>query len=301
MGKALVMIHGRGPGPEHDALLACWTTFIDAASLSRMDTRDMVDWVALWGYQPTYQPVDEAGCEKVALIGNPDAVAEAALQELSTLLKNGTHLSAAPAGLAWPDIEKLKDDAVEALWRRFAQQSGNQFAIDVLNFFKDRPEIRINARQQLKDAIDAARSQGHEVMVLAHSFGTIAAYEAARAYQHQEIDTLVTMGCPLAWCYDIWRPAAPPPEGYHQAKVFPNLGLQHWANIYDPLDPVATAADLAAVPHLAPGYLDGGKQVVLDVALSNPYAQDDDWGSHHDWRGYLESEPVTQALQRFLA
>lgn len=301
MGKALIMIHGRGPQPDRDALLACWELFLEPAVLAAAASADMVDYVALWGYQPPYQPPDQAGCVKSALASNPDTSAQAALQALSVLLRDGAHLPLAPFGLDWGDLQRLKDAAVEGLWRQYARDSGNQFAIDVVNFFMDKPQIRIGAKQALTAAIDAARNNGHDVLVLAHSFGTIVAYEAARQYQNQEINTLVTLGSPLAWCYDIWGPAAPPPDGYGRPKVFPDRGLQRWINVYDPLDPVATGILVAAIPHLSPDYLDQGRQVVLDTAIGNTYAKDDDLGSHHDWRGYLASVPVAQALQQFFS
>lgn len=301
MGKVIVMIHGRGPEPEHDALLACWQSFLDPTIIFNAASIDMVDYVSLWGYVPEYQPPDAAGCEKAATAANPDLAAQTALAALSNTLLHGLHLPFAHTALDWGDLQHFKDAAVEALWRQFARNTGNQFAIDVVNFFMDKPNIRVEARARLTAAVDAARANDHDVLVLAHSFGTVVAYEAARQYQHQEIDTLVTFGSPLAWCYDVWSPAAPPDAGYGRPKVFPDRGLRRWLNVYDALDPVATGVLVAAIPHLSPRYLNQGQQVVVDAAIANTYARDDDIGSHHDWRGYLASPPVAQIVRQFVA
>ena len=175
---------------------------------------------------------------------------------------------------------------------------------DAVNFFMDKPDIRSGARAELTDAINRANDLGNQVILLAHSFGTIVAYETARALAERKIELLVTFGSPLAWCYDVWGPAANPLKGnpnYPHIKAFPSLGVRRWINVYDPLDPVATAVLIAAVPHLSPGYLEDNAQVVIDSMITNPYAKDDDPGSHHDWRGYLSSMPVADTVRQFLA
>ncbi|MHB8575227.1 MAG: PGAP1-like alpha/beta domain-containing protein, partial [Dehalococcoidia bacterium] len=298
------MIHGRGPEPQQAALQACWETFLGPDLVALADPRTMVDYVALWGYVPPYQDAADDGCVLAATGGNPDVAARQALQALSDAMRNSDHLPLVHTIIGWDLLSDLKDAAVEALWRQFARDTGNQFAIDTVNFFKDRPEIRAGAGKALMDAITSASDAGHQVIVLAHSFGTIVAYETLRQLDVQKVDTLVTFGSPLAWCYDVWEAAAAPLQGnarYPQPKAFPSLGLAHWINVFDPLDPVATAVLIAAVPHLAPGYLEQGAQSVIDCSIANPYAKDDDLGSHHDWRGYLSSVPVVETLKQFLA
>jgi len=101
-------------------------------------------------------------------------------------------------------------------------------------FFK--PELRRRIRQRLRDALPAA---GQPLTLVAHSQGSIVAYEvlAALARDQAEVIELVTIGSPLGVqeVQDLLDP-----DDLRVPQV-----VKQWHNFADPLDPVALDKGLA--------------------------------------------------------
>ena len=303
MSSAIVMIHGRGPKPDRQALLDCWQSFLPAAA--GVLPLEMVHWVDLFGYDPPLLTGADAVCAHLAAADLPDISVEAMRATLSDQALERLSREVSGRACGWPDLaqasSQVKDRALALLWDQFIRVARDQFALDAVNFFRDRPTMRTEARARLQAAIDQARAAGHEVLVLAHSFGTIVAYEAAREYQAREIHTLVTLGSPLAWCYDLWGPGAPPSRpAYLGSKEFPRHGLRHWWNVYDPADLIVTARVLAGAPQLGPTFRALGRPLIVDTPIANTYAQPGQGASPHDYRGYLTSQPAQRAIRLFM-
>jgi pimeloyl-ACP methyl ester carboxylesterase len=261
----------------------------------------MVWWVDLFDYTPPVLSDSAAACEHIAGADLPDSSAQALMAAVPTETLDEIQRELQASAWSWADLMRIKNRAVELLWDGFATVSNNQFAIDVRNFFRDKPALRTDSQERLKAAIEQQRAAGHDVMVIAHSFGAIVAYETIRELPSRAVHTLVTIGGPLAWCYDIWDQAAPPANvNYLAAKEFPSLGLRHWWNIYDPADPVVTAKVVAVAPQIAPEFLATGNPVVVDAPISNTYTRAGDLGSPHDYRGYLTSEAAQRAIRLFM-
>ncbi|MBN1173079.1 MAG: hypothetical protein JXA67_12965 [Micromonosporaceae bacterium] len=77
-------------------------------------------------------------------------------------------------------------------------------------------------------------------VVVAHSLGSVVAYEALCAHPRWPVTTLVTLGSPLGirnLIFDRLRPS-PVPDGDTLVGVWP-AGLRHWTNINDAGDFVA--------------------------------------------------------------
>jgi hypothetical protein len=94
------------------------------------------------------------------------------------------------------------------------------------------------ARTAVRDCVAEAIAEHRPDAVLAHSLGSVVAYEALLANPSLSAPLLVTMGSPLgmpAVVYDRLQPAQPPAPGIRP----PNVG--RWINISDP-------GDLIAVP-----------------------------------------------------
>lgn len=296
MSAAIVLIHGRGPKPRKQTLLDCWRGFLPEGA--RPLPVEMAHWVDLFKYTPRVLPDDQADCDHLAGADLPDSVAQAFGMAASSQESVAAETELAGRALSW---RQIRDGLLEASWRAFTRISGNQFAVDAQNFFTDDPVLRTESRRRLRDAVQIQRAAGHEVLVIAHSFGAIVAYELARELQHREIHTLITLGSPLAWCYDMWAPAKPPPTpDYFNAKEFPRRGLRHWWNVYDPADPVSTAQIVAVAPAIAPEYRSGGAPLIVDAPVSNSYSREGDPGSAHDYRGYLQSMAVQRAIALFM-
>lgn len=103
---------------------------------------------------------------------------------------------------------------------------------------------RLRAREEVAAHI---RDRGASI-VIAHSLGSVVAYEALHAHPDIEIDLLVTIGSPLAirgTIFDRLRPS--PCTGSGRAPRPP--GVRRWANVADP-------GDVCAVPKWLSRYFD---------------------------------------------
>jgi pimeloyl-ACP methyl ester carboxylesterase len=92
------------------------------------------------------------------------------------------------------------------------------------------PEVRSAARSRVEAAIGPDTT-----VVIAHSLGTLVAYEALCAHPEWNVTDFVTVGCPLG--ADVVHPWLEPcPEA--GAGVWPGT-VERWTNIADARDPAA--------------------------------------------------------------
>ncbi|MFD9724968.1 hypothetical protein [Streptomyces sp. NPDC059072] len=106
---------------------------------------------------------------------------------------------------------------------------------------------RLAAREEVAERIARHRPR----IVIAHSLGSVVAYEALHAHPELQPELFLTLGSPLALpraVFDRLTPA-PRPDG-SAARGAGMPGGTRWVNIADPGDPVAVP------PHLA-GFFDG--------------------------------------------
>lgn len=96
------------------------------------------------------------------------------------------------------------------------------------------PARRRAARQAVADTIAEARPR----VLLAHSLGSVVAYEALHAYPALSVDLLVTLGSPLGLPGAVFHALEPEPVQERGAKP---PGVGRWVNLADP-------GDLVAVP-----------------------------------------------------
>ncbi|MFF9601725.1 serine peptidase [Streptomyces sp. NPDC014684] len=111
---------------------------------------------------------------------------------------------------------------------------------------QDAPE-RISAREEV-----AARIGRHRPSVLiAHSLGSVVAYEALHAHPELQPQLFLTLGSPLALPRAVFERLIPTPRSAHPNPRGQRLpGRTRWVNIADPGDPVA-------VPPRLGKYFDG--------------------------------------------
>ncbi|MFJ2862714.1 hypothetical protein [Kitasatospora sp. NPDC087314] len=92
--------------------------------------------------------------------------------------------------------------------------------------------VRYRVRERITAAIDAHRPQ----VIIAHSLGSVAAYEALWAHHGHEVDLLVTVGSPLALPHAVFPRLQPPPLGDRGQRP---PSVRRWVNLSDPGDLVA--------------------------------------------------------------
>ena len=97
-------------------------------------------------------------------------------------------------------------------------------------------EAGTSARARARDHVATAIADRHARVVIAHSLGTVVAYEALHAHAELHVDLLVTLGSPLALPDAIFHRLQPPPSGGSGLRP-PNVS--RWVNISDHGDPIA--------------------------------------------------------------
>ena len=143
------------------------------------------------------------------------------------------------------------------------------FAREVTGYFTD-PERRAAARAAVAEAIVAHRPD----VVVAHSLGSVVAYETLWAHQDHDVPLLVTLGSPLAMprvVLDRLQPGAAerPPR------------VRRWINVAD-------IGDIVAVPTSGLGARFGG--VARDIPISAGMWEFQTAGA------YLRSPDVTRVM-----
>lgn len=162
------------------------------------------------------------------------------------------HLDAVSTELAaqWIDAldlpEATPQGRLTAPLRHLAQVVATKFDLDgkatkrfVATFFPDvaayvagpDDSIRQQVRTQVADAIADSGAR----VVIAHSLGTVVAYEALHARPDLEIDLLLTLGSPLALPHAVFHRLDPAPVDGVGRKP-PNV--RRWVSIADAGDPI---------------------------------------------------------------
>jgi pimeloyl-ACP methyl ester carboxylesterase len=127
-------------------------------------------------------------------------------------------------------------------------------------------KVRSELRARLLKELAAATAKAEKVVVVAHSMGTMVAYDVLRNCPDCPlVDTLITLGSPLG-VREVQEELIA--EGASDVD-FPAAKLSRWINVYDPLDPVC-----GADPRLANDFQAVDGLSVTDVRESN-------WGG---WR-----------------
>ena len=156
---------------------------------------------------------------------------------------------------------------------------------DLSKYYQDET-VRNTLRSRLRDKI--LENRDNRIMLLAHSMGTIIAYDVLRDmgkhYPRLVIDHFVTLGSPLGLPHVKYKIA----QESNYVRT-PSI-VKRWSNFADKRDPVALDV------HLAGDYAPNSDGVrVKDDLIAN------DWGGlyHHSF-GYLRAPEVSKAIRDFI-
>ncbi|WP_203687237.1 hypothetical protein [Streptomyces sp. SID14515] len=151
------------------------------------------------------------------------------------------------------------------------------FFRDVVRYL-DAPDARTAARDEVATTITSTGAR----VVIAHSLGSVVAYEALHAHPEIEIDLFLTLGSPLGLPHGVFDRLAPSPvDGTGQRPP----GVRRWVNVSD-------HGDIVAIPRPF-------KQrfPTVDLDLTDSIAPFD----FHRASPYLRSAAVAATLAPFLA
>ncbi|MFF1325085.1 hypothetical protein ACFVZZ_37475 [Streptomyces chartreusis] len=144
-----------------------------------------------------------------------------------------------------------------------------------LDAYTSRPQVRAAARDRVAGAIRAQRPH----VVVAHSLGSVVAWETLHAYPDLEVELLVTLGSPLG-LPTLTRKLEP---ALRHGEGSRSPGVRRWVNIAD-------AGDLVAVPPELGGRFPVEEHATTDIGLFDP----------HTLGGYLASGLTAAAIAPYL-
>ncbi|MFN5997831.1 MAG: hypothetical protein ACK47C_17020 [Paracoccaceae bacterium] len=122
-------------------------------------------------------------------------------------------------------------------------------------------QVRDEVRGRFIRALSDAAADGEPLVVIAHSQGTVIAYDCLKNVADcPTVDCLVTVGSPLG-IDEVQDKLGP---GFSRDNGFPEKVSGDWINVFDPLD-IVSRAD----PRIANDFRRGGKAVIKDVQQVN--------------------------------
>ncbi|MFC4530531.1 hypothetical protein [Sphaerisporangium dianthi] len=138
------------------------------------------------------------------------------------------------------------------------------------------------ARVRSRDAVADTIRRNRPRVLIAHSLGSVVAYEAMCAYPDLSVELFVTLGSPLAMRNVVFERLQPLPAAGR--GVCPP-GVGRWVNIAD-------KDDIAAIPGQLKKFFDG---------VSRDETVNINWADFHTVRNYLACGAVNEHVRPFLA
>ncbi|MDH3430727.1 MAG: hypothetical protein OEQ14_12040, partial [Gammaproteobacteria bacterium] len=137
-------------------------------------------------------------------------------------------------------------DVMPFLIRHVANEKMELHLRDLRRYLRNQDDIAEHARQMLKLPMRAANEAGRPVLLIAHSMGSVIAWDSLWQMTHDErdqpaVDLLLTMGSPLGQRF-IQRRL----QGYRESgdKRYPQ-GIRRWINLSAVGDLTSVDPDLA--------------------------------------------------------
>lgn len=160
---------------------------------------------------------------------------------------------------------------------------------DDLRDYYGKPDVRNRVRHRLAHALQ--RQKDKRVCLIAHSMGSIIAYDVLRTLEHDhpQIEHFVTIGSPLGL----------PIVTQHVREEFSNTlapqQVRQWTNLADPGDKIALDCSLGDDYRPTPGGIR-----VQDDLVHNDYVDRAGNSDRHNGYGYLRTPELSDIIRGFL-
>jgi hypothetical protein len=309
----VTFVHGIGNKPEPEDLLGEWRVALRDDGGVDLDalgvTSSMVYWADLLYASPAPPAAaQEATAFELEQSVDPEDADMTWLQEVPAAEREFVERLGREVGLAevlpssaGPPDPVLAGSALEAVplppW--LTQRLMRVLLRDVHHYLFDTPfspragadpvPVREAVRTRAVDAFRAAAKRPGPHVVVAHSLGTVIAYDVLTASPAvASVDALVTVGSPLG--ISEVRDALTPPWTPHDGWPTPCLAEGTWDNLFDPLDPVCGGPDR----RLGTDYRRDGAVAVRDSRVANRGS----W--KHSVSKYLGQEKLRDLLRAVL-
>jgi pimeloyl-ACP methyl ester carboxylesterase len=186
-------------------------------------------------------------------------------------------------------VRAAAGESLTGLLRRLAEWAVDRFGPQLKDFAKNFvPEVAAYlaapdapARVRSRDTVAEVIRRRRPAVLIAHSLGSVVAYEALWAYPELRVELLITLGSPLGMPHVVFDRLLPPPLNGRGRRP---PGVARWVNIADKDDIVAIPARLS----------DRFAGVDADELV------DIDWIDFHTVGGYLGSGALNRHLKPYL-
>ena len=274
------------PGPHRDALFRCLI-----AGVRRHDEKvaldiaanlhcfDVVSWT--YDFYKTHRDIAIDAAAIDAVIKQSHATQQD-IDEASSWLRRFARWI---FGLA---------DLLPFLIRHVANERLELHLRDMRRYTRNRNDIAEHIRQMLKMPLRAAVEARRPILVIAHSMGSVIAYDslwqmANNERDHVRVDLLLTMGSPLGQRYIQRRLQGFSEDG---ERRYPN-NIQRWTNLSAVGD--LTAIDLDLADDFSEMVELGLVDAVDDHELLNYFRLDGELNVHSEY-GYLANEVTARIV-----
>ena len=163
---------------------------------------------------------------------------------------------------------------------------------DLNAYYKD-AKLRRTLKGELVTPLLQAHKEKKKILLIAHSMGTIIAYDVLRELEKTNPEVSVahwiTIGSPLGLPHVVLKNSADHGDPRTPANV------KKWTNFADRFDPVALDS------HLSDDYGPNAQKIrVKDDLVINNYKGKTKKPNHHKSYGYLRAPEVSDAIKKFI-
>ncbi len=309
MAKLIIGIHGLANKPDKQTLESWWKKAIaeglekNRGVMSEFNFR-MVYWRDFLHRHPLHleddYKFDSLYNEEPYTPANPGALKEHADSWRDDIIASMRGVGGSSVDFLKKnfDMEKFADWVVGRLAKDLA------FYYDESRMITNRQKTKEPASKVLRDELKNAlvEEKGNELMLIAHSMGSIIAYDALRDLGMPGVDsdvsvkTLVTIGAPLGLPHVKHK--IKKERSYDDRVRTPSIVTGNWVNLADRKDPISADFHL----HDDYGANDAGIRVTDDV-VENDYHRPGapDKRNHHKSYGYLRTPELSELINQFLS
>lgn len=284
--RVVIGIHGLNRKPQRQVLAGWWSTSIsEGIQRNTIGYRNQVDFELVYWADLLYG-------EPIAALADEEAYVAAKGQ--GPLPSGGPSLLAITAAVLEGGLGQalrmfFKGSVVDDIVARALEERTPD-----LGLYQGDPEKRNAVRQRLFDRLSIAHATGKEIMLIAHSMGSVIAYDvladAERILPKLRVAHLLTLGSPLGV------------EAVKHILATPTRPLRvpdcvaRWSNLADPADHYARWD-----ARLVDDYADNAQGVsVADHLVINGYVDRLGKADHHKVYGYLRTPEVSAAVTAFV-
>ena len=282
--KLIIGIHGLNNKPEPGILRDWWTTAIaEGFSRNRGDRELPFDFTLVYWADliyPAPAPVSDNPEPYLPAGGSgPLPGGDASVRSLAkTRAKEG--------------VEKVLEKLLTAPLAENIVRNAVEIKYPDLHRYKHHPVTHHDVQERLREALRAAHAQGREIMLIAHSMGSIVAYDvlrrSGRTLPGLRIAHFVTLGSPLglAGIADVVSGPLRVPEC-----------VARWSNLADPSDYAAQWNTRLSNDYRA----NRAGVVVSDRLVTNGYVSRSGKPNTHKIYGYLRTPEMSELIAEFVA